>query len=304
MGAGVSKGLPMRPERRDATSMHPFVTQPVPEGRIAIHWFGQSSFAVKNAGGEIALVDPFFTRIRPEGKYIYDDPPADEAAWPVNYIILTHDHRDHTSEDTLERFHAHWPSIRYVGPVESIRRVRSLGVPEAQVTIVDAGDRVPLGSMTLYAVYAKPPGGLPEYGIEPPDVTHLGYVLDVSGFRIYFSGDPVRPFDEIDELVRPIAVLKPEIGMFTTHPTEGEFPFFEGSVRMAERIGVKVAIPSHYGYYRKRTYDPHEWAACFSPGGPTPLIIPYNSSILYPDVLTEENRDGATGDGGAAHGDR
>jgi hypothetical protein len=32
----------------------------------------------------------------------------------------------------------------------------------------------------------------------------------------------------------------------------------------------------------KRDYDPHAWAAQFPAGGPQPLIIERNMSILYP----------------------
>jgi hypothetical protein len=78
-----------------------------------------------------------------------------------------------------------------------------------------------------------------------------------------------------------LAALEPDIGLLTTHPTEGEFPFFDGSVRTAQRVGLKAAVPAHYACFVKRNYDPREWAAQFPPGGPEPRIIPYNQSIVY-----------------------
>lgn len=32
----------------------------------------------------------------------------------------------------------------------------------------------------------------------------------------------------------------------------------------------------------QRTYDPQIWASLFPVGGPKPLIIPWNSHIIYP----------------------
>ncbi|HEX6971795.1 MAG TPA: MBL fold metallo-hydrolase [Limnochordia bacterium] len=261
--------------------MHPFMTLPVPAGSVGIHWFGQSSFAFKAPTGEILLADPYFPHERPAERFIHPEPPLDEATLRTDYVLLTHDHSDHTHPETLRRIRAAWPQARFAGPKESVARLAAEVGVEAASTLLPP-DRVTLGPFTIHAVYAKPPGGDPERGIAPPDVTHLGYVIEVSGRRLYLSGDPINTFAECDELVDPLARLRPEVGILTTHPTEGEFPYFEGSAAMARRIGVAVAIPSHYQCFCKRNYDPAEWAAHFPPDGPRTLIIPYNEAIVYP----------------------
>jgi hypothetical protein len=80
--------------------------------------------------------------------------------------------------------------------------------------------------------------------------------------------------------MRAITNLKPDIGFLTTHSFEGEFTFFNGSVKMAEKLGLKAAIPAHYECFVKRTYAPKEWANLFPADGPKPAIIPYNSAIV------------------------
>jgi hypothetical protein len=100
--------------------------------------------------------------------------------------------------------------------------------------------------------------------------------------RLYNGGDAVNTFAEHDEMVAPIAALKPDVGFLTTHPTEGEFPFFEGSVLLAQRLGLKTVVPSHYACFVKRTYDPQAWASLFPAEGPQPLIIPWNSHVILP----------------------
>ena len=70
-------------------------------------------------------------------------------------------------------------------------------------------------------------------------MTHLGYVVDAGGVRVYISGDPVNTFAEHEALLAPIRDLKPDIGLLTNHPSEGEFPFFAGSAKMASALDLK-----------------------------------------------------------------
>ena len=67
--------------------------------------------------------------------------------------------------------------------------------------MINAGETARLATMTAHAVYAKPPAGDPARGIKPPDVTHLGYVVEADPVRVYISGDPIHTFADLDELV-------------------------------------------------------------------------------------------------------
>jgi L-ascorbate metabolism protein UlaG (beta-lactamase superfamily) len=253
----------------------------VPPGAVGIHWFGQSSFAFRDAAGTVLQVDPYFPHERPAEEFIHAEPPLDETTLPTDYVLLTHDHGDHTCVESLRRIHAAFPQTRFVGPHESVVRLRAGGMPSALLTTVTAGDTRQLGTVKLHAVWAKPPSGVPADGIPAPDVGHLGFVVDFGSVRVYISGDPINTLGRQDDLLAAIAAHKPDIGLLTTHPTEGEFPFFAGSVQMAVKLKLKAAVPAHYDCFVKRTYDPHVWAAAFPPTGPRPVIIPYNESIVY-----------------------
>ena len=126
-------------------------------------------------------------------------------------------------------------------------------------------------------IWAKPPDGLLSDGIPLPDVTHPGFVLDIDG--VYVSCDPVNIFVEHDSLLEPVRTLQPEIGFLTTHTTKGAFPFFDGSAKVARRLGLKTTVPSHYACFVKRTNVPHAWASHVA--DVTPLIIPYDDSVIY-----------------------
>ena len=261
--------------------MHPFATQPVPGNAVGIAWFGQSSLALRDSAGTVIQLDPYFPHERPPERFIHAQPPLDETTLPTDYVLLTHNHRDHTWPESLLRIHGAFPECRFVGPAESMQNLREHGVPGALLTTVNAGDVAELGTMRAHTVWAKPPDGAPDDGIPAPDVAHLGYVVEADGVRIYVSGDPINTFAEHEELLAPIAAFQPDIGFLTTHPTEGEFPYFDGSVQTAVKLGLKTAVPSHYSCFVKRDYDPNEWAAGFAADGPRSLIIPYNESVVY-----------------------
>lgn len=263
--------------------MHPFAMLHIPKCSVGIHWFEQNSYAIKDSHGTIALIDPYFPHNRPSDVFVHTEPPLDESQLPTNYVLVTHAHGDHTCSETLSRIRKNWSGAIYVGPKESIRQIlEETPINETYTRTISAGESVKIGTMTAYAVYAKPPEGDPKAGIGKPDVTHLGYVIDADGVRLYFSGDEINTFADNDDLVKAVADLHPDIGFITNHPTEGEFPFIDGCVKMAKRIGLKTAVPAHYSCFVKRDYDPKKWADAFPSDGPKPLIIPSNSHIIYP----------------------
>ena len=261
--------------------MHPFEDLVVPTGAVGIHWFGQSSFGLKSPGGTIVQVDPYYPRERPADNFIHSRPPLDETSLRTDYVLLTHDHGDHTCLESIDRLRGAYPDVRFVGPPESAEHLRGAGIDDASITAVTASDMASMGTMSVHTVWAKPPAGAADNDIAPPDVQHLGYVVDVDDtLRVYLSGDPINNFAEHESLLSPIRHLEPSLGFLTNHPTEGEFPFFDGSAKTAASLGLKTAVPAHYGCFVKRDYDPRQWASNL--GDDTePLIIAYNQSVVF-----------------------
>ena len=262
--------------------MHSFTQLAVPAGKIAIHWFEQSSYALKAASGTMLLIDPYFPTERPADRFIHAQPPVNAAELPVDIVLLTHSHLDHTHPESIDPLHKARPDVIYVGPQDAIDKViAGNGIHPAHTRVMHAGQSLQVKDVTIHALYSKPPAGDPTANIAPPDVPHLGYVVEMDGKRLYFSGDPIHTFANLPALVEPVAALKPDIGFLTTHPNEGEFPFFAGSAQMAEGIGLPVAVPAHYQCFVKRNYDPQEWATHFATSATKTMIMAHNSAIVW-----------------------
>ena len=279
--AGVLGTYFYHKKREKGIKMHPLVNLNVQKGTIAVHWFEQSSFALKDSNGTIVQIDPYFPRNRPADRFIHTETPLDESHLPTDFVLLTHAHGDHTCSESIRRIWDTSTATQFIGPVESVRQIASeTAVADDNVSEISAGLTASLNNLTVHAVYAKPPGGDPTANIGPPDVTHLGYVISSDGVTLYFSGDPINNFAEHDDLISAVAAHRPDVGFLTNHPTEGEFPFFDGCVKMATRIGLKQAVPTHRSCFVSRDYDPMEWASNFPPDGPEPLIMERNTLII------------------------
>jgi L-ascorbate metabolism protein UlaG (beta-lactamase superfamily) len=237
---------------------------------------------VKSQAGIILQIDPYFPLHRPPTEFIHPESPLDETTLPSHIIAVTHAHRDHNCMESQHRFLRANRGTRLVGPKDAATLMMEGRIPKSLIHEVGVGDVVSFGDIEINFVYAKPPEGDPEAGIPAPPVVHLGMVVVAGGRRLYFSGDPIATFAEREDLLEPVRALRPEVGFLTTHPSEGEFPDFEGSYRIAEALGLRRVVPAHYECFVKRTFNPREWEkglrsyTCKI----EPLIIPYNQAVV------------------------
>src|SRR5215217_13732 len=109
--------------------MHPLATLKVPAGTLGIHWFGQSTYAFKDNAGTIIQVDPYYPSERSAARFIHIDKPLDESTLPTNFVLLTHNHTDHTWPESCLLIHKSFPDCRFVGPSESIDNLKEAGIP-------------------------------------------------------------------------------------------------------------------------------------------------------------------------------
>ena len=172
-----------------------------------IHWLGHDGFRID---GE---------------KIIYFDPYQIEAGPQADLILISHDHFDHCSPEDVAKIQG--PETIIVTEKDSAEKLTG------DVRILKPGETLNLDGVTIQ--------GVPSYNTDkdfhPRKNGWLGFLVEVSGIRIYHAGD-TDYIPEMKDLKVDIALL----------PVSGTYVMTaEQAVKAALAIGPGLAIPMHYG---------------------------------------------------------
>jgi L-ascorbate metabolism protein UlaG (beta-lactamase superfamily) len=172
---------------------------------VEITWLGHASVLMKD-GPCTVFIDPW--------KTARGLPRAD-------FILITHDHRDHYSSQDVEALSKE--TTRVIAPM-----------PTPLVTdLISAGETLSFGTISVTAI--------PAYNIKkkfhPRENGWVGYVIGISGRKIYYAGDT----DDIPEMreIEVDAALIPVGGTYTMDALE--------AARAVDSMKAGVVIPTHFG---------------------------------------------------------
>lgn len=213
-----------------------------------IVWLGHASFFIR-LGGVTLLIDPVLFNVsflkRQAGLPV---PPG--AFTGLDYILVSHDHRDHFDTKSLDLLARNNPGTTYLTglKVEGILKkvTKSNNIQAAgwyQQYITGNGIQV-------YYVPSR------HWGRRTLNDTNLrlwgGYVIQGAGKTIYFSGDSgygshfsdiARSFPQLDYCIIGIGAYKPEFFMAQSHLSPAD------ALKAFEDTGAKTMIPMHYGTF-------------------------------------------------------
>jgi len=206
-------------------------------GGAGIRWIGHAS-AVIQIGHERVLVDPLGRRRCRQ--------VADYSA-----VLITHSHVDHLNRWTLKALDkgAHLFVPKGAGAI-----VSDLGF--SQVTEVEPGDQLAIGSTDLICVPTKHDHGRWKRGDSP---LASGYVLSSGDVQIHHAGDvdmsDYGVFDQIGDQFSLSATLLPIGGMLPVWYYRWRQKALDRGVHIdpdtalhiAERLGAETMIPVHWG---------------------------------------------------------
>jgi L-ascorbate metabolism protein UlaG (beta-lactamase superfamily) len=172
--------------------------------------------------------------------FLYEGPPAiyfDPWKLPkqnlpkADIVLVSHEHGDHCSP----------PDVRKVSDSHTVIVASQTAAPKLQgdVRVLRPGDTLVVGQVTVEAVpaYNTTKFRSPGVPFHPKSDLHNGYVVVISGERIYFAGDT----DHIPEM----AGLRCDIALL---PVSGTYVMTAQEAAEAARvIAPQVAVPMHYG---------------------------------------------------------
>jgi L-ascorbate metabolism protein UlaG (beta-lactamase superfamily) len=216
-----------------------------------VRWFGHAAFSITTPRGAVLLIDPWLSNpLNPEAK----DGKDPLASVPkVDYILLTHGHRDHVG-DAVE-IAKKTGAVLVCNPELAGNLVKLAGFPEKQAAtdaIMGIGGEIQIadGEVTVAmtpAVHSSsvfnPKAGPNEaeraYGGNP-----AGFVIIIKGGpTIYHSGDTAyfKDMETIGEQYQVDLALLNIGGHFGMEPRM--------AARAAKSVGAALAVPQHYATF-------------------------------------------------------
>src|ERR1041384_2329046 len=239
------------------------VAAPAKAQETKIKWFGHAAFAITTPKGKVLLIDPWLSNpMNPDVK-AGKDPLA--AVPKVDYILITHGHRDHVGDavEIAKRTGATLIS----NPELAGNLVKLAGFPKERAetdAIMGIGGEIQIadGEVTVAMTPAIHSSSVfnPKAGPTEPERAYggnpAGFVISIKdGPTIYHSGDTsyFRDMETIGENYS-IDVALLNIG--------GHFGMEPKMAAMAARsVRARLAIPHHFGTFPGITPTANDFAA-------------------------------------------
>ena len=242
---------PQKEEKRNDTfrlqvqDFNPFT---MPENSIV--WLGNASFLI-NVNGVRLITDPCFFNL-PAAKRKVAMPCSPNDIKSINYLLVSHDHRDHFDKKSVRILVENNPEMEALVPLGgnrlfSGRKLKNVKTQEAgwyqEYHLTD--------SVRIVFLPAKHWG---RRGLNDNNKVLWGSFLIITPeAKIFFAGDTAYDehlfkeirnlFGDIDICLLPIGAYSPEWFMSKAHTNPEE------AVQIFLDLGGKTLIPMHYGTY-------------------------------------------------------
>lgn len=224
-----------------------------------ILWFGHASFLIRLNGVNI-LLDPVFGEpsfITP----LVTPPSPVEKLRKVDFILISHDHRDHCDETTIKQLTAKFPAVKILAGLRMDGLLKDWTTETVEIKNAGWYQRFDLPTdkikITFLPIRHWSRRGL----LDTNWRLWGGYVIEGAGKTIYFGGDSgygihyrelAEVFPKIDYFLVGIGAYQPNWFMKANHNSPSEA--FQGFLDAK----ADYLIPMHFGRFDLSDEPPSE----------------------------------------------
>jgi len=233
-------------ERLEVKDPRPFLES----GEDGIMWLGHASFFIRLNGVRI-LTDPVFGEPSLISRFVPVPSPL-AALRQVDYVLLSHDHRDHMDESTLRAIAQKFPNAKFLAGLRSEDVLNKWKTPTNPVGTAGWFQEFALNDPRLQ-IYFLPVRHWSRRGLFDTNWRLWGgYIIQSGTATIYFGGDSgygrhyreaAELFPKIDYFLIGIGAYEPRWFMEPNHNNPSDV------VKAFVDSGAGVLIPMHYGTF-------------------------------------------------------
>lgn len=218
--------------------------------RDGLVWLGHATFYIR-VNGVTILTDPIFGEPALVDRYV-DIPSPLAKIRKLDYVLLSHDHRDHFDEPTIVLLAEKFPNAKFLAGMRSEELLRDFITPTNDIGTAGWFQRFDLGSSPV-EIYFLPVRHWSRRGLF--DTNHRlwgGYVIKGGETSIYFGGDSGygshyretgELFRDIDYFLIGIGAYEPRWFMEPNHNNPADV------VKAFKEIRARTLVPMHYGTF-------------------------------------------------------
>lgn len=214
-----------------------------------ILWLGHASVYLR-LGGKTILIDPVFGEPDFIKRFVPVPNPIEKIK-TLDYILVTHDHRDHCDEETLKQLFKKFPNAKVLGGLEMQDLFNDWKTDSNAVTNSGWYQQTDIGNgvkITFVPVRHWSRRGL----FDTNRRLWGGYVIEHNGVKIYHGGDSgygvhykelTETFGNIDYFIIGIGAYEPRWFMEANHNNPNDV------IKAFIDANGKTLIPMHYGTF-------------------------------------------------------
>ncbi|NBK21323.1 MAG: MBL fold metallo-hydrolase [Spirochaetia bacterium] len=229
-------------------------------GELFFWWLGQSGFVLKTDSLSIVL-DPYLSNTLEQATKeqawkrhirMMDIPIEPDGLSGVDYLVISHGHRDHYDQATVRGILSSNPACTVIAPKALAKKIQT--EQTCRLISLDDGQHWDEKGLNISAIRAK------HNTYDERDETgypYLSYAIRLSSHSLFFAGDtiPHPPLQSFLSNIKPEMAFLP-INGYTQELIEKGFASnltYKEAIELALTTNVGITIPCHYDMFTINT---------------------------------------------------